>query len=139
LSVSFTEKLRSVVVPKILKLIKEYKVDIIEIVGHTDEQPLGWRRSNLDTSLLKFLASQGPLRLTSADNAGLGMARAAAVAKFLMSDPRIGKQYRVLPLSAAQTVNAKGRLATGQNSGDAPDRRRIEIRLRRSIGTVVTN
>jgi flagellar motor protein MotB len=54
LTPQFRDKLLSKV-SDILKLINEYDVDVIEVVGHTDEQPLGVRQSNLDRDLASVL------------------------------------------------------------------------------------
>jgi hypothetical protein len=61
---------------------------------------------------------------------GFGLARAVAVARMLMSDPRL-EAYRVLPMSAGQLIDVGERVTVGVG-GDVKQRRRIEIRLRRS-------
>jgi flagellar motor protein MotB len=127
----FKEQLTKEVIPTILTYITEYNVDVIEIVGHTDEQPVIGRQSNLDAALLPFLTDDRQAVLRAADNAGLGMARAATVASFLRQDERLA-DYTILPLSSAHVMDVTGQVADGTNRGDVPDRRRIEIRLRRS-------
>ncbi len=47
----FEDRLKKVVVPRLLEMAKEYQVNVIEVVGHTDEQPIGARLSNLDRDL----------------------------------------------------------------------------------------
>lgn len=131
LSKDFEAALANAVIPKILKYVEEYGVDIIEVVGHTDEQPVQGRLSTLDLMLLRFLRGETAGALVAADNAGLGIARAASVTRFLMNDPRL-QQYHILPLSSAQVLDTTGKLADGKNPGDVRERRRIEIRLRRS-------
>jgi hypothetical protein len=75
--------------------------------------------------------------LISADNAGLGLARATAVVRVLGSDERL-KGYTLLPLSGGQLIGVDDRLTSG-GGGDEPERRRIEIRLRRAnISETVT-
>ena len=133
LSGEFRAKLRGEIVQKILAHAKRYKVDVIEVVGHTDEQPLTPWGSNLDKELLPYLHNRRNPGLRASDNAGLGLARAAAVVRYLRSVPEL-KAYRahIVPLSGAQVLDVSGKLADGTNKGDVPDRRRIEIRLRRS-------
>ena len=131
LTKAFEEKLRGSVVTQILQMVKRYRVDVIEIVGHTDEEPIGTWRSNLDQYLLPFLALKNTPPLLAGDNTGLGMARAAAVVRFLRTDPRL-KSYKLFPLSSAQALDINGKLADGTNPGNVRNRRRIEIRLRRS-------
>lgn len=133
LTPSFEEKLRSAIIPQLLELTARYRVDVIEIVGHTDEQAIAPRPSNLDTMLLGAVIGGEPVGgLVHGDNAGLGLARAASVVRTLQMDGRLAQQgYRVLPLSGGQLIATDERLTAG-GGGDAPNRRRIEIRLRRS-------
>jgi flagellar motor protein MotB len=132
LSREFENRLREETVPRILALATEYNVNVIEVIGHTDEQRIQIAHSNLDSALLSYLADERGAPLQAADNAGLGMARAAAVTRFLLRDPRlIARKLSVLPLSAGQAIDASGVLADGKNPGDVRERRRIEIRLRR--------
>lgn len=128
----FETNLTSDVIPRILKHAEDYGVDVIEIVGHTDEQVMQPRMGNLDGVLLRYLNGDQSYPLVATDNAGLGMARAAAVTRFLLNDPRLASRYKILPLSSAQILDQSGALADGKNQGDVRERRRIEIRLRRS-------
>ena len=63
--------------------------------------------------------------------AGLGLARALAVVELLANDFRL-RNFRILPLSAAQLTGIDGRLTRWENQGDVRERRRIEIRMRKS-------
>ena len=99
---------------------------------YTDEQPVTNRVSNLDRHLASVTlggADAGVLQW--ADNAGLGLARALAVVKVLASDARLGA-FRILPLSGAQLIDTDGRLTRWDEQGDVRERRRIEIRMRKS-------
>jgi flagellar motor protein MotB len=118
----------------ILEYIKKYDVDVIEVVGHTDEQPIGIRQSNLDRDLLSVLKhSTSVATLIPADNAGLGLARAVSVVSVLHQSPLLAG-YKLIPLSGAQLVNTDETLALlGGIPADIPQRRRIEIRLRKSV------
>jgi hypothetical protein len=40
--------------------------------------------------------------------------------------------FHILPLSAAQLIDVDGRLTRWDNQGDVRERRRIEIRMRKS-------
>lgn len=129
ISPEFAGKLRSEVLPQILRYADEYDAEVIEVVGHTDERPLRGR-SNLDEVLIRYLAGHR-LPLRPADNVGLAFTRAAAVARELA--PLCEEHgYLVVALSAGQTLlpGDLGR-ATGKDRGDNPFRRTIEIRLRR--------
>ena len=73
LSPTFQEALVTKTPVEILNYIRKYDVDIIEVVGHTDERPIGLRQySNLDRDLLPVLKNNaGVISLVPADNAGL--------------------------------------------------------------------
>ena len=118
---------------EILKYIRKYDVDVIEVVGHTDERPIGARQySNLDRDLLSVLKNTaGVGSLTPADNAGLGLARAVAVVSVLRQSPLLAG-YKLIPLSGAQLVNTDETLAISGVPENIQQRRRIEIRLRKS-------
>ncbi len=132
LTPDFEEGLRTFVVARLLQIAKSFDVDVIEVIGHTDEQPVSGRGSNLDRSLPFVTQGDGdPAVLQWADNAGLGLARALAVVRVLSSDYRL-QGFHILPLSAAQLIDVDGRLTRWDNQGDVRERRRIEIRMRKS-------
>jgi outer membrane protein OmpA-like peptidoglycan-associated protein len=132
-SPQFEAALSGTVAERLLEIVNAYDVNVIEVVGHTDEQPLGGRPSNLDRRLFPFLQGEDAERLIPADNAGLGLARAVAVLRVLRENKRLmaKRDLRILPLSGAQLTASGDLLATGTNSA-VTARRRIEIRLRRS-------
>lgn len=131
LSGEFKVALISKVVPRILLIASQYPdVNIIEVVGHTDEQHIRPRRSNMDEAILDSLKSGDVAPLIPADNAGLGLARAVAVVTRLLEDKRLGRFSRILPLSGAQLIQVDETLTRGAE-GDVRERRRIEIRLRK--------
>lgn len=131
LSPEFVGLLKTGVVEQVKGMVAQYDVDVVEVIGHTDEQPIASRLSNLDERLVGVFRNDGDaIALVPADNAGLGIARAAAVAKVLISDPTL-LGLRILPLSGAQLIDNGDRLTAGRG-GDVRERRRIEIRVRRS-------
>ena len=132
LTPSFATELRTVVTDRLLEIADAYDVDVIEVIGHTDEQPVNRSASNLDRSLALVTTGGSAGVLQWADNAGLGLARALSVVERLSADPRL-KNFRILPLSAAQLINTDGRLTHWDNHGDVRERRRIEIRMRKSV------
>jgi hypothetical protein len=133
LSTEFESRLHDAVVPSLLRTAKEYDVDVIEVVGHTDELPIGAKNSNLDRYMVEVLKGNKPIvALRPGDNAGLGIARSVSVVRSLLQDERL-QGLRVLPLSGAQLVKTDETLANGMDvQGDVKERRRIEIRLRKS-------
>lgn len=139
LSVDFDKKLKTSVVDQVARIVAEYNVDVVEVIGHTDEQAVNNRVSNLDGKLVPALAGKVPIDgLTPADNAGLGMARAVSVARVLEDDPRL-KGVTVLPLSGGQMILPGDKVTNGTSKGDVKERRRIEIRVRRSTAKLTTS
>jgi flagellar motor protein MotB len=132
LTPSFAAELRTVVTDKLLEIAESYDVDVIEVIGHTDEQPVNGRQSNLDRSLSSVTSGgSGAGVLQWADNAGLGLARALSVVERLSADSRL-RNFRILPLSAAQLIGIDGKITRFDGHGDVRERRRIEIRMRKS-------
>jgi flagellar motor protein MotB len=132
LTPSFAAELRTVVTDKLLEIAESYDVDVIEVIGHTDEQPVNGRQSNLDRSLSSVTSGgSGAGVLQWADNAGLGLARALSVVERLSGDFRL-RNFRILPLSAAQLIGIDGKITRFDGHGDVRERRRIEIRMRKS-------
>ncbi|EJB02326.1 flagellar motor protein [Rhizobium leguminosarum bv. trifolii WSM597] len=130
LTSEFQQKLGTSIANQIADNLLRYQVDIIEVIGHTDEQPLARKSSNLDQTFVDVLDSKLPITaLEPADNAGLGLARAIAVANALKANAKLSGAT-VLPMSAAQLVLPGDTVTVGQ-AGDVEARRRIEIRVRR--------
>jgi len=130
LSSSFTEQLNGSISDQIAKNLESYGADIVEVIGHTDEQPISRLNSNLDKNSIDVLSSKKSIAtLEPADNAGLGLARAISVANILRSKSNLSG-ITVLPLSAAQLIMPGDTLTVGQ-AGNVETRRRIEIRIRR--------
>jgi len=128
----FESKLRTTVVDRLLDIAASFHVDVIEVIGHTDGRPVSGGLSNLDRELSSVMSGTGSVDfLQPADNAGLGLARAVAVVKVLSSDARL-RRFRILPLSGAQLIGTDGRLTRPDEQGDVRERRRIEIRMRKS-------
>lgn len=127
----FERNLRTQIVPMLAKSVADYDVDVIEVIGHTDEVPMSGT-SNLDQRLIEASGNRFAVDgLRSTDNPGLAMARAVAVTRILRSDPRLAKAS-ILPLSGGQMIVPIDRMADGTAPGGDQKRRRIEIRLRRS-------
>lgn len=127
----FRENLKAKVIPLLANSIKDYGVDVVEVIGHTDEVPMVGQ-SNLDTRLISASTGRFDIgQLRSTDNAGLAIARAVAVVQTLRGDPRL-KNVTILPLSAAQMIVPVDKVADGSAAASDQSRRRIEIRLRRS-------
>jgi flagellar motor protein MotB len=132
LTPSFALELRGAVTDRLLQIADAYDVDVIEVIGHTDEQPVSIHVSNLDHRLTSVTSGESDVgTLQWSDNAGLGLARALSVVELLSADPRL-RNFRILPLSAAQLIGTDGRLTRWDDPGDVRERRRIEIRMRKS-------
>ncbi|ARV62203.1 flagellar motor protein [Nostocales cyanobacterium HT-58-2] len=116
---------------------KDFKINTVEIIGYTDEQPIGSATSNLDNNLEAAASSSGSVsNLNAGSNADLGLLRSLAVVKELL---KIQKQESRMPrvkfraYLAAQLILPNGEFASisqNQRQADAT-RRRIEIRFTR--------
>ena len=127
----FEMNLKTQVIPMLARNLASYDVDVIEVIGHTDEVPMTGS-SNLDKRLVGASAGSFPIDgLRSSDNAGLAMARALSVVRVLRADESL-KGAAILPLSGAQMIVPVDRMADGTSRASDQRRRRIEIRLRRS-------
>ncbi|PTM90140.1 OmpA family protein [Mycoplana dimorpha] len=138
LTEKFTSDLNGSISAQIADNLKRYGVDIVEVIGHTDEQPLSRLNSNMDKLAIEVLALKKPVTaMGPADNAGLGLARAISVANVLRGNGAL-EGVTILPLSAAQLVMPGDKLTTGQ-AGNVETRRRIEIRIRRRDNSVLAS
>lgn len=127
----FRTKLEGVIARQIALIVAKYDVDVVEVIGHTDEQRLS-RQSNMDFVLGRVLAGDEDVsKMEPGDNAGLGLARAISVVSVLKKMPEL-RQLNILPMSGGQLILPDDQLTNGAQSGDAPVRRRIEIRVRKS-------
>jgi flagellar motor protein MotB len=137
LTADFRRDLEQRVAPVLADRLTAYNADVIEIIGHTDEQVITpTRPSNLDTTALAVMQGRrGAEAMVADDNAGLGLARAIAVARVLQATGHFDG-VKLVPLSAAQLLLPGDALSPGVTGSLAQDdqRRRIEIRVRRSTG-----
>jgi hypothetical protein len=68
--------LRTVVIGRLLQIAESFDVDVIEVIGHTDEHPVANRVSNLDRHLSSVtLGGTDVGVLQCAENADLGLER----------------------------------------------------------------
>ncbi|MGZ9720693.1 OmpA family protein [Rhizobium miluonense] len=126
---TFAQLLDGTITDEIATNLSLYGANIVEVIGHTDEQPVSREKSNLDDTLINAMAGKLPVSaLLPADNAGLGLARAIAVANVLKANPKL-KDATILPMSAAQLILPGDTITSGQR-GAVESRRRIEIRVR---------
>ncbi|WP_184355837.1 OmpA family protein [Rhizobium sp. BK602] len=129
LTKTFVQLLNTTVADEIAGNLNDYDANIVEVIGHTDEQPVARRISNLDDTLIGAMEGRLPISAVEpADNAGLGLARAIAVANVLKANPKL-KNATILPMSAAQLILPGDTVTRGQ-AGAVESRRRIEIRVR---------
>ena len=131
LAPQFQQALNGSIADQILEILNEYDADVIEVIGHTDPQPMSsTRTTNLDFYSVSYLDSDSDITLRARDNAGLGYSRALSVTKELMNVPSL-QGYTILPYSAAQMITPDEELQTSSNNYDESQLRRIEIRVRR--------
>ena len=135
LSASFERDLRGPIADRILLDAAKYNAKIVEVVGHTDEQPIRRGSTNLDGKIIDALSGKISVNeLSPGDNAGLGIARAVSVANVLRGLEQL-THLTVLPLSGGQLIIPVDQVTDGNQPGDVKERRRIEIRVRRSQQT----
>ena len=131
LTENFKMQLDGDIIEEILKTLSEYDADLIEIIGHTDLQPMSRARvSNLDTAAIEYFQKNANIALRAKDNVGLGYARALSVTKHLRENPKL-QDYTILPYSAAQMITPDGTLTKQDDNFTSSQLRRIEIRVRR--------
>ena len=140
LTEDFQTRIQHDIAEQVTNILNTYEVNVIEVVGHTDEVPITTdRQSTMDTAAIAALSGDASISdLIPVDNAGLGLARAIAVARELRSALNMDG-VTVIPMSAAQLVLSGDRLSTGENAESDSDRRRIEIRVRSSSPQSTTN
>lgn len=130
LTPEFQKALHDKIVPRIKGLLARYKCDIVEVVGHTDSQKVA-ANSNLDRNLLSAAQEQALTDpLSPGSNADLGLMRAWALIDFLRQLPEL-HGVAFYGYSAAQAIRPDGTLASASDTVVDPNRRRIEIRVRR--------
>ena len=132
--------IESDIVPKIEETFQNYDIDTIEVIGHTDGQPIKNTSSNLDKFINKVATGSEPLeKLQAGSNADLGLMRALAVVQELQNKKEQGKLLQILAqkkldygkifrvYSAGQLIK-DGHFAPYNPYSDT-GRRRIEIRF----------
>ena len=131
LTENFKMQLDGDIIEEILDTLSQYDADLIEIIGHTDLQPMSRARvSNLDTAARDFFQAKTNIALRAKDNVGLGYARALSVTKHLRENPKL-QNYTILPYSAAQMITPDGTITKEGDDFESSQLRRIEIRVRR--------
>lgn len=117
--------------PWIQEQIKKYRIDSVEVIGHTDGQPSPGS-SNLDLLLPKAGDSPNLKGYQSGSNTDLGLLRALAVSNYLkgkLAESGI-RDITVRPYSAGSLIATDGAY-TPADTKDRADRRRIELRFTR--------
>ena len=124
------------IVPEIERETKQYNINTVEVIGHTDGQVNGSGTSNLDLNLENIASGNLPVQnLKAGSNADLGLMRSLALVRVLRyiqtKEGRLqGLKFRAY--SAAQLILANGEFAPPPTSRQEDStRRRIEIRFTR--------
>ena len=117
--------------PDIREIIKTYRIDSVEVIGHTDGQPSPGM-SNLDLLMPKANRSSTLNGFLAGSNTDLGLLRALAVAHELRArlDPDGSEGLIIRPYSAGSLIEVDGRYAPADTKNRA-ERRRIELRFTR--------
>lgn len=117
--------------PWIQEQISKYRIDSVEVIGHTDGQPSPGN-SNLDLLLPKAGRASVLQGYQTGSNTDLGLLRALAVSNYLRGklEDRGFKGLIIRPYSAGSLITEDGSYAPA-DSKDRADRRRIELRFTR--------
>ena len=117
--------------PWIQEQIIKYRIDSVEVIGHTDGQPSPGS-SNLDLLLPKAGSSSNLSGYQSGSNTDLGLLRALAVSNYLKIKLAANgiQDVTVRPYSAGSLIAIDGAYAPADTK-DRADRRRIELRFTR--------
>jgi outer membrane protein OmpA-like peptidoglycan-associated protein len=117
--------------PWIQEQIKKYRIDSVEVIGHTDGQPSPGS-SNLDLLLPNAGTTSNMKGYQSGSNTDLGLLRALAVANYLKAKLATSgvNDITVRPYSAGSLIAVDGAYAPADTK-DRDDRRRIELRFTR--------
>lgn len=118
-------------IPEILETIQKYRIDSVEVIGHTDGQPSPGA-SNLDLMLPKANRSTNLTGYKAGSNTDLGLLRALAVSNYLKVrlDPNGRLGLTIRPYSAGSLISNDGFYLPADKT-DRADRRRIELRFTR--------
>jgi len=129
----FFDLINDRILPQIKENYRRFGVTVIEIFGHTDEQPYGDRSSNLDKTLPEYL-SGSDVKISVTSNSELGMWRAATVARYfiILRDyyEILNENFIIKPYSGGQFHNIDGSMSYGNSNKPDWKRRRIEIRMK---------
>lgn len=136
---AFRVKLISEELPKIIRDIKCYAIDTIEIIGHTDNSP-NTGTSNIDNFPKPTELERGLKSVYAGSNADLGLLRAFSV-QLLLQDKIREKHPNLLfrSYSASSLINPEDSSNSDFNTNSDQEKRRIEIRLTRSSSESVIN
>ncbi|QDZ41355.1 OmpA family protein [Euhalothece natronophila Z-M001] len=135
ISDSFQEALDDEIIPMLEEESERCNCDTIEIIGHTDNLPVGSGRSNLDDELIAAFGQEEHETLVPGSNLDLGMMRALSIVSYLKQAQEDGALEEIeyfLPYSAGQMLNPDYTLDTSTETTDDERRRRIEMRLLQS-------
>lgn len=117
--------------PWIQEQIKKYRIDSVEVIGHTDGQPSPGN-SNLDLLVPNSGSSANLKGYQAGSNTDLGLLRAIAVSKYLKIKLAASgiKNITVRPYSAGRLIGVDGAFAPA-DMNERAERRRIELRFTR--------
>ncbi len=136
LSTQFRKALDQMIIPQIMADMKNYGCDTIEVFGHTDSAQFGKGVSAVSTMDNFTLEEHNSLidKAVPGSNPDLGLKRAYCVGFYIKEKLEKALHARIFlyGYSAGSLINPDGTLletVTGMNN---PQKRRIEIRIRRS-------
>ena len=116
-------------IPEILRTVRCYGIDTVDIIGHTDGRPSA-TGGNIDFKLLDAFETDDFNKIIPGSNIDLGFLRALSVKKEIQSSFINSELHNVnlRVLSAGSTLDPSGKFVPAQIVDDS-SRRRIEIRI----------
>ena len=129
LSGDFKHALSVNVIPEILRTVRCYGIDTVDIIGHTDGRPSA-TGGNIDYKILEAFDSDNFDKIVPGSNIDLGFLRALSVKKEIQSsfDDSALHNVNLRVLSAGSTLDPSGKFLPAKIVDDS-SRRRIEIRF----------
>lgn len=132
ISPEFRQAFETVIVPQITERARLCDGEVIEVVGHTDQQALRKLPSTLDRDGLAAYRAGKATDLVAGSNVDLGYMRAISVVgllRELQAQGRLPGIKGLFPLSAGPAILPDLRPGYEGNASPDAERRRIEIRI----------
>ncbi len=144
LSPEFRRKIDMAVMPIVESIVAENGIEVIEVIGHTDGEPIEAGVSNLDSKMLglrfPYMGTTSLVNMRPGSNSDLGLMRALSVADYICNKTKVSTKKELSSLefrvySAAFLIDPQTQFIKAPDKSTREDlRRRVELRFtRRSL------